>query len=328
MSNSDLLSNVEMDTLLQSVNDGKVETDNTTKENNSVKKFDLINQIQTVKGSMPNLDIIINRIASHFQVSVSDFLKQPAKVSHSEIQILKYSDFLQDLDSPCYFDIVKFLPLHGEAAIVVEPSLVFTAVDRFFGGNNNDHDYYDKINKQEFSIIELRVIKLLMNLLFKDIEKSWNPVLDVNLETINSEVNPHFVTIAEASENVVISTLKIELGGKSGNISIVMPYFMLDPIRNSLDTIKKTRRTIDKAWQTSFRKEVLRSEILINSMLLEKIISVQDVMNFKEGDIIPINMPENVVVNADNIAIFSGKVGISNGNYAVKITEKINQNLV
>jgi flagellar motor switch protein FliM len=48
-------------------------------------------------------------------------------------------------------------------------------------------------------------------------------------------------------------------------------------------------------------------------------------MNFKKGDVIPIDMPELVSVQAEEVSIFSGKVGLSDGNYAIQVTEKLTQ---
>ncbi len=100
---------------------------------------------------------------------------------------------------------------------------------------------------------------------------------------------------------------------------------MLEPIRNSLDTIQSDQSD-NKDWQANLRQEILKSEISLNSTLIEKKMSVRDIMNFKQGDIIPINMPDKVAVNADNVAIFSGKLGVSEGNYAIQITDKLTNN--
>ncbi len=48
-------------------------------------------------------------------------------------------------------------------------------------------------------------------------------------------------------------------------------------------------------------------------------------INFKKGDVIPIDMPETVIVQAEGVAIFKGKVGLSDGNYAIQVTEKLTQ---
>jgi flagellar motor switch protein FliM len=72
----------------------------------------------------------------------------------------------------------------------------------------------------------------------------------------------------------------------------------------------------------------MRSKIELSSTLVEKDISIGNVMKFQAGDVIPIEMPETVLLTASDIPIFRGKLGISDGNYAVQILEKLTQDSV
>jgi len=46
-------------------------------------------------------------------------------------------------------------------------------------------------------------------------------------------------------------------------------------------------------------------------------------MRLKKGDVIPIDMPDTVILKAEGIPVFEGKVGISDGNYAIQIIDKV-----
>jgi flagellar motor switch protein FliM len=50
---------------------------------------------------------------------------------------------------------------------------------------------------------------------------------------------------------------------------------------------------------------------------------LSELARLKPGDIIPIDMPESVLLLANGIATYRGKMGQANGNLAVKITEKV-----
>jgi len=207
----------------------------------------------------------------------------------------------------------------------MEPRLVFTAVDNFFGGGGK---FYNKVEGREFTPTEMRVIRLIIELLFEDLKEAWKPVMELEFEYMNSEVNPQFANIVSPSEIVIISTIHVELEGGGGDINIAMPYAMIEPIRDLLDAVSSDRGEIDGTWQENLRKEVLRSEVPLNSMLVEKTMTIEEVMNFKKGDVIPFDMPETVVVQAENVAIFRGKVGLSDGNYAIQVTEKLTQDSI
>lgn len=323
MSTADLLSQDEIDALLHGVDDGDVETEGVEEEKvEGAVGYDFTNQERIVRGRMPTLEMINERLARYFRVSLFNFLRRSAEISIAGIQIQKFSEYIQSLFVPTNLNIVRFAPLKGRALIVMEPRLVFTAVDNFFGGNGQ---FYNKVEGREFTATEMRIIRLIIELLFKDLKEAWKPVLDIDFEYMNSEVNPQFANIISPSEVVVVSTIHIELEGGGGDISIAMPYAMVEPIRELLDAVNSDRGEVDGTWQENLRKEVLRSEVILNSSLIEKEMSIDEVMNFQKGDVIPIDMPETVVVHADSVGIFRGKVGLSDGNYAIQVTEKLNQ---
>ena len=149
--------------------------------------------------------------------------------------------------------------------------------------------------------------------------------MELEFEYMNSEVNPQFANVVSPSEIVIISTIHVELEGGGGDINIVMPYAMIEPIRELLDAVSSDRGEVDGAWQENLRKEVLRSEVPLNSMLVEKTMTIEEVMNLGKGDVLPFDMPETVVVQAEHVAVFRGKVGLSDGNYAIQVTEKLTQ---
>jgi len=323
MSTADLLSQDEIDALLHGVDDGDVETETIEEEDNSgIRGYDFNSQERIVRGRMPTLEMVNERLARYFRISLFNFLRRSAEISISGIQVLKFSEYIQSLFVPTNLNVVRFAPLRSRALIVMEPRLVFTAVDNFFGGGGQ---FYNKVEGREFTPTEMRVIRLIIDLLFKDLKEAWKPVMDLDFEYMNSEVNPQFANIVSPAEIVIVSTIHVELEGGGGDINIAMPYAMIEPIRDLLDAVTSDRGEVDGSWQEGLRKEVLRSEVSLNSMLIEKTVSINDVMNFKKGNVIPIDMPETVVVEAEGVAIFKGKVGLSDGNYAIQITEKLNQ---
>jgi flagellar motor switch protein FliM len=324
MSTADLLSQDEIDALLHGVDDGDVETDDEVDEGvaSDARQYDFNSQERIVRGRMPTLEMVNERFARYFRISLFNFLRRSAEISISGIQIQKFSEYVQGLFVPTNLNIVRFAPLRGRALIVMEPRLVFTAVDNFFGG---DGQFYNKVEGREFTPTEMRIIRLIIDLIFKDLKEAWKPVLELDFEYMSSEVNPAFANIVSPAEIVVVSTVHIELEGGGGDINIAMPYSMIEPIRDLLDAgISSDQGESDNnRWQVSLRNEVMRSKVNVNSMLVEKQMKLSDVLHFKKGDVIPIDLPKEVMLRAESIPIFTGEVGLSDGNYAVKISEKI-----
>jgi flagellar motor switch protein FliM len=328
MSTADLLSQEEIDALLHGMDEGDIaigtepDTDESFPDDNPEehKPYDFTSQERIVRGRMPTLEMVNERFGRYFRVSIFNFLRRSAEISTPALQIQKFSEYIQSLFVPTNLNIVRFSPLRGRVLIVMEPRLIFTAVDNFFGGGGL---FYNKIEGREFTPTETRVIQIILDMIFKDLQEAWKPVMDLNFEYMSSEINPQFANIVSPSEIVVISTIHVELEGGGGNINIVIPYSMLEPIRELLDAVSSDRTEVDGRWQVALRNEIMRVEVSVDSLLVEKQMSLRDVMHFKKGDVIPIDMPETVQLKVEGVPIFEGKVGVSDGNYAVQIINKL-----
>lgn len=75
--------------------------------------------------------------------------------------------------------------------------------------------------------------------------------------------------------------------------------------------------------QVMLRRKILGSQIGLSSVWLEKSVTIGELLEFKSGDVIPIELPDSVTLKAEDVPLFSGQVGVSNGNYAIRINEEI-----
>ncbi len=337
---SDLLSQAEIDALLNGMGGGgdedfdsgggaddeessvySEEVAEEMKERGIVKSYDLAHQERIVRGRMPTLEMINERFARLLRVSVFQFIRRSAEIYISGIQIKKFSEFTQGLLVPTSLTVIRVNPLRGKALVIMEPSLIFTAVDNFFGGGG----FFENAPSEgkEFTNTEMRIVMIFVELIFKDLKESWKPVLGLDFEYLSSEINPRFANIIEPTELIVVSTFHVDLEGGGGDIHIALPYAMLEPIRDLLDVINTSQDDVDENWYDSLYREVMRVEMPVNSILVEKNMSIRSVLQLKKGDVIPIDLPDLVSLNAAHVPIFTGKVGISDGNYAVQITDRI-----
>jgi flagellar motor switch protein FliM len=168
----------------------------------------------------------------------------------------------------------------------------------------------------------MRVINMILELAFRDLKESWSPVMPVDFEYVNSEVNPQFANIVSPTEAVVVSKFNIELEGGGGELHVTMPYSMVEPIREHLDAgIQSDRSDVDERWVNALRDEMKTAPIELNATLAESSISLRDVMALKAGDIVAVDLPEFVTVMAEEVAVFRGEFGVSSGKKAVKIRQ-------
>ncbi|MEO8809358.1 MAG: FliM/FliN family flagellar motor switch protein, partial [Rhodanobacter sp.] len=155
--------------------------------------------------------------------------------------------------------------------------------------------------------------------LFTAMAEAWSPVLAMQFEYLNSEINPQFANIVSPTETVVVSRFQIELDGGGGEINLTMPYAMVEPIRSLLDAgVQSDRDDQDDRFAELLHEEVLDAEVDLSSLLLETRLSLGDFLHLRPGDVIPVHLPELATVYAEDIPVFRGRYGQSNGRNAVR----------
>ena len=320
---TDILSQDEIDALLHGVDNGDVDTDtNAFPADGRARPFDFATQERIVRGRMPTLDMINERFARYLRIHLFNMLRRSSEISVIGARVTKFSEYLHSLYVPTSLNLVRVIPLHGTGLFVFDPKLVFSLVDNFFGG---DGRYYSRIEGRDFTPMELKVIKNLLDASFEDMQKAWEPVMKLEFQFINSEVNPQFANIVSPTEIVVINDFHIELDGGGGNLHVTFPYSMIEPIREQLDTgLQSDRSGVDRRWLNALQEEIPFAKVEISSTLTEATLTVQQLLEMRPGDIIPVNLPETVILNVEDIPIFRGKFGVSYGVNAIKIAVIVN----
>lgn len=326
MSVNDLLSQDEIDALLHGVDGGDVDTEDEEIFDADARSYDFTSQDRIVRGRMPTLEMINERFARYFRNSLFNMLRRTPEIAVGGVQMLKFAEYIHSLFVPTSLNLVHIKPLRGTALFVFDPKLVFIIVDNFFGGSGK---FYNKIEGREFTQTENRIIEMMLQHAFTDMIEAWSPVLDVEYEYQNSEVNPHFANIVSPTEVVVISTFHIELDGGGGDLHVTIPYSMLEPIRELLDAgTVSDRSEVDERWVQALKEDIKSADIQIKSILTEVDVDLKRVFNLQEGDIIPFDFPDSITLTTeDDVPIYKGKFGVSQGNNAIKITEPVNLNL-
>jgi len=316
---SEILSQDEIDALLFG---GADESDDDGSSDGSPQNFDFATQDKIVRGRMPTLEMINERFARIFRISLFNILSKPAEVTFDGLKIIKFGEFIKTMFVPTSLNICRVNPLRGKALFVFDPNLVYMAVENFFGGEGK---FYTKIEGRDFTPTESRVINLMRDASFVDFQRSWENVMPIGFEFLNTELNPQFANIVSPTEVVVVSSFQIELEGGGGKFHTVLPYSMVEPIRELLSAgIQSDTADLDERWQIALQDEVQSIDIELTAVLGQKTLPLTDILTFKEGDVVPFDMRSYVMVyGPDRIPVFKANYGQKNGKKAIQVIESI-----
>jgi flagellar motor switch protein FliM len=315
----DVLNQDEIDALLHGVDSGAVDTAPPAPAGEA-RNYDFATQTRIVRGRMPTLEMINERFARQLRISLFNMLRRSPDVAVAPISLPKFGEYVPTLQVPTSLNLIKLNPLQGTALVILEPKLVFAVIDNFFGGVGR----HAKIEGREFTPTEMQIIHMLLNQVFAGMKDAWTPVLPIEPEFLNSEINPHFANIVTPTEIVVVSRFHIELDGGGGDIHVTIPYSMIEPIKDVLKAgMQSDRADKDERWAQTLRNELEETEVDLVTLLCEARLTLGELLDLKPGDVIPCNFDGQATVMADGLPLLQGEIGQQRGRQVVKVRHLI-----
>jgi len=319
-----VLSQEEVDALLKGVSGGEIETETDKPVDTSgINVYDLTSQERVVRGRMPVLELISDRFARLMRSSLSSSLRKPVGASVISNDMMKYGDFLKGLPVPTSLHIFRMEPLRGNIILVLESKLVFCLVDIFFGGSGAETF---KVEGREFTPIENRLVKKIVNVMVNDLKEAWKNIQPVTLHFVRSEVNPQFATIVSSGDIVVIISFELEMENSTGKVILCFPYSSLEPIKDKLQgTVQSEQLEADSIWAERLKKQLRDVPVEVVVELGKAVVRGKELSNLNAGDVIQLDThsKDKLKVKVGGIVKFLGYPGFYKGNQALQISTVI-----
>ncbi len=319
-----ILSQDEIDALLTTVSSGDSEgvEDNLNDEKlRSVIAYDFKHPNRVSKDQIRTLENMHDNFAGHYGSSLSTILRTIVDVDLVSVDQITYSEFVMSLVTPSCTYTFSADPLEAVSLVDFNPTLTFSFIDRMFGGSGKILE-----SERELTPIERSIIGRLSARLYRDLEKAWENIVQINIEQKSFESNPQFIQIVPPGETVVVVSFQIKLFQSTGLLTICYPYVSIEPIINKLsgqnwiDATKKKNLDVDRNLNSENLQAVDAS---ITAELLKTNIRMKDFLGLKIGDIIPsdkkINTPIDIFINGRNK--YSGRPGLTGKKRAFQVID-------
>ena len=317
---SDVLSQSEIDNLLSALNSGEFDPNATPEEDErQVKDYNFARPSKFSKEHLRTLVFIYEHYARLLSTTLPVYLRKNVQVEVMHSEAATYQEFSNSLSNPVLLGVVNFAPLEGNIIMEMATGLGYAIVDRMLGGDGQPLE-----KSRDFTEIELTIIERIMVVCVNLLVEPWQTVAQLEPMLDRIETNSQFAQFVTPNEMTSIITMNIKIGTAEGLMNICIPYDVIEPVIDKLNT--KNWYSSNETTEIGTYKEVIeeslqKAQIPVRAIMGRSAISVNDFMHLLPGDIIKIDthLEDELDVYVGNIKKFSAIPGAYDDSYAVKI---------
>lgn len=312
-----MLSQEEVDALLAGVTGEDTAPAAEDTSTDAIRPYDLGSPERIVRRRMHALEAINDHFARNMRSALFNFMRRNADITVGAIRVQKYSEFERNLPVPSNLNLVQMKPLRGTGLFTYDPNLVFLIIDSLFGG---DGRYHTRVEGRDFTLTEQRIIRRVLNLTLDCYGRAWEPVLPIDFEYVRAEMHTKFASVTGPNEVVVTTPFHIEFGAAGGDLTICLPYSMIEPVRDKLTRpIQHATFEVDHRWAHQLARQVRGAEVELVAEFATIQSSIADLLKMRVGDMLAFNLPTTIPVKVDGVPLLECTYGSFNGRHAIRI---------
>jgi flagellar motor switch protein FliM len=327
---AEVLSQNQIDQLLNSFQSGDLNVDEVESSEKKVRPYDFKIPKKFNKEQIKTLSIIYENYGRILSSYLSGTLRSYCQIEVVTIEEQRYFEYSNALPESMLMGILEMHPLAGTAMITMSQSIAFAIIDRLLGGQGDSYEVDRDYTDIELSLIE-KVIRQ-MGVMLKD---AWSNVYELSPEFMRLESNSRQSQLVSPNETVVIIMLNVKIKEVEGNISFCMPYIILEPVLEHLNTrywFTERMAPEENIIQNhnSLMKSMNKIPIEFRAILGSSHLTLHEVMDLQVGDVITLdqNINDKTKVLSNKSEWFLGTLGKYKNHRAIRVDEVLLEGVI
>jgi flagellar motor switch protein FliM len=225
---------------------------------------------------------------------------------------------------PALLVVFRAVEWENFGLVTVDSAQIYSMVDILLGGRKAART---RVEGRPYTTIEQDIIKRMVDIVLADMSSAFEPLSPATFHFERLETNPRFATITRPGNPALLVRFRVDMvESRGGIIEVLMPHTTLEPIRDLLlQMFMGENFGQDTVWEKHLGKELRNTNVEVEAILNEKMITLQDVMNFKVGGTVLLDCtPEDeVILRCGGIPVTSGTLGKVGDHIAIAVSEPV-----
>ena len=296
------------------------------RDKESIHPYDFRHPVFLSPAELRRLRIRHEEFIRALAARLSIYLRLEFSLQLSKLQTITFQKFCESLPNPTHLSLFKVDPLRGIGILEIHPRLGLTIVDRLLGGPAQsitaDHD---------FSEIEMALLDQAVQVVLAEWCNHWASIQEVRPTLLGHENNGQFLQTAPHDTIMLVLGMEAKIGDCVEQMQVALPCFTLEPIIRKLGQFTETgiEESTVPATTPKWNRRFDEVPVPVTAIWDDLELTARQVANLREGDILPLDAasPRQIKLRLAEMPKFQGRLGTSNGKWAVAVTDVLRSGL-
>jgi flagellar motor switch protein FliM len=310
----------EVAALMQAIQEGRVAQGDSDEANRPVIPYDLTSQDRIIRGQMPTLDSINDRLATQLGKSLAARTRLEVRATTTPATLLKFSDVGPLLEAPGTVAVLNLGAGHGLALLILEGQLAQALLSSAFGDRKVRSANATPEAHPELTVVERLVLKHLIAMVTDAMRAAWAEVIPFKPEVLRFEADMRLLTIANPSDVTILCSFELA-GAIEGRIQLVLPYAAVESAKKLLSSSPRLGGQSDARFSSALARELEAVEVELRVEIGKRTLTLSDLLKLQVGEVLtlPSNETTPLPVFVQGRLKMSGSPRVVSGSTAVEI---------
>jgi flagellar motor switch protein FliM len=295
----------------------------------AIKAYDFRRPDKFSKEQWATLQSIHEHFARMLGASFSSRLRTLVSVRLSSLEQGLYEEWQGQVPSPTVCYVMAMRPLSGSMVVEFGAELAAEVVDRLLGGNGSLVD-----RSRELGEVEFGLLRSFSRTFGHALQEMWSTVRPVEPSLQDVGQDASLIQVAAPTDVVLTAFFEMSIGNHRGQMSLCMPYTVIEPIAPSLSAqlwmAASQRHALSDDERQAMELLIDRSKVDLNVRLGGVDLPARTIAGLQEGDTFVLDArlgrPLDVVIG--DRARFLALPGVVGSRLGIQIADVVEERTV
>ncbi|MBZ5659236.1 MAG: FliM/FliN family flagellar motor switch protein [Acidobacteriia bacterium] len=284
-----ILTQEEIDALFRATQKGQIPGGPAQPTQRKISKLNLRAISQINKDQVRALSALHESFARNVTNSLGAYLRVGFAVNLVSVEQLTFSEVLSRLPDLTYLCSIRMQPIEANALLQMDLAIAFPIMDLVLGGAGGATS-----ELRDLTEIEEEIIQSVMEILTRELQNAWAPVLEVQIDFDQRLKNNQAMSLMATTERSLALSFEITMPEVRGILNVTLPAVASNALLRKLSAqTAYSRHGISATHGNQLRAQALDSEFAAELRLPPALVSVRELTDLQVGNVLRLFQPVN-----------------------------------